>query len=142
MKHIIYFCAIFLIPFSKTFAGGDTVTTKSGLKYVVKKKGTGEKAYEGAKVKVHYRGKFTDGKQFDSSYDVGRPIQFVLGTKEVIAGWDEGVLLMSEGEEAVLVIPGNLGYGKRGVKDNQRPGTYLIPPDATLIFEIHLVKVK
>ncbi|GAL84533.1 peptidyl-prolyl cis-trans isomerase [Sporocytophaga myxococcoides] len=141
MKHLIFFWAIFLIPFSKTFAEGDTITTKSGLKYVVKKRGTGEKAYAGAKVKVHYKGKFTDGKQFESSYD-GKPFQFVLGTKEVIPGWDEGVLLMSEGEEGVLIIPGNLGYGKKGVKDDEHPGKYLIPPNATLIFEMHLLKVK
>ncbi len=142
MKHIIYFCFLFLLTLNSAFAEGDTITTKSGLKYVVKKKGTGKKAYAGAKVKVHYRGKFTDGKQFDSSYDSGGPFQFVLGNKEVIPGWDEGVLLMSEGEEGVLIVPGNLGYGKKGVKDDEHPGAYVIPPNATLIFEMHLIKVK
>lgn len=142
MKHIIYICLVFLLTMSNAFAEGDTITTKSGLKYVMKKKGTGKKAYAGAKVKVHYRGKFVDGKQFDSSYDAGSPFQFVLGNKEVIPGWDEGVLLMSEGEEGVLIVPGNLGYGKKGVKDDEHPGSYIIQPNATLIFEMHLVKVK
>lgn len=141
MKHFIYLWAILLIPFSKAFADGDTITTESGLKYVVKKKGTGKKTYAGAKVKVHYKGMLTNGKQFDSSYD-SKPFKFVLGNKEVIPGWDEGVLLMSEGEEGVLIIPGNLGYGKKGVKDDERPGAYLIPPNATLIFEMYLLKVK
>ena len=141
MKHFIYLWAILLIPFSKTFAEGDTITTESGLKYVVKKKGSGKKTYAGAKVKVHYKGMLTNGKLFDSSYD-SKPFQFVLGNKEVIPGWDEGVLLMSEGEEGVLIIPGNLGYGKKGVKDDERPGAYLIPPNATLIFELNLLKVK
>jgi len=141
MKHLLYCCLFLLLPFTQVKAEGDTITTKSGLKYVVTKKGTGKKAYQGAKVKVHYKGTFTDGKQFDSSFD-GKPFQFVVGNKEVIPGWDEGVLLMSEGEEGVLIVPGNLGYGKKGVKDDEHPGRYIIPPNATLIFEIQLSKVK
>lgn len=142
MKQLIYFCFIFFISYSKAFAQGDTITTESGLKYVLLKKGKGKKAYKGAEVKVHYVGTLADGKKFDSSYDYGKPYKFIVGNKDVIPGWDEGVLLMSEGEKGVLIVPSNMGYGKKGVKDEDHPGSYAIPPNSTLVFEMYLVKVK
>jgi FKBP-type peptidyl-prolyl cis-trans isomerase len=117
----------------------DTVTTSTGLKYVRLKEGNGVALKKGQKVKVFYTGKLTNGKKFDSN--VGdKPFQFKLGTGEVIPGWDEGVMLMSPGEKGVIVVPSELGYGREGVKNPENEKKYIIPPDATLIFEIEVVK--
>ncbi|CAK4085752.1 unnamed protein product [Aphanomyces euteiches] len=93
--------------------------------------GNGEKPRTGQNCVMHYTGKLEDGTVFDSSYKKNRPFQFPLGVGRVIRGWDEGVAQMSKGEKAVLTISGDYGYGARGV-----PG--VIPPNATLIFEVHL----
>jgi peptidylprolyl isomerase/FKBP-type peptidyl-prolyl cis-trans isomerase FkpA len=96
--------------------------------------GTGAEAVAGKQVSVHYTGKLTDGKQFDSS--VGRaPFGFQLGAGQVIKGWDQGVAGMKVGGQRRLTIPSDLAYGKRGF-----PGA--IPPDATLVFEVELLDVK
>ncbi len=108
--------------------------TKSGLTYNETKVGKGNSPKKGKIVSVHYRGTLeSTGKQFDSSYDRGTPLQFVLGQGQVIKGWDEGIALMKEGGEATLIIPSELGYGPRGAGG-------VIPPNATLIFEVTLVK--
>lgn len=111
------------------------VTTASGLKYDVIAPGTGTEATTGKVVSVHYTGWLEDGTKFDSSRDRGQPFDFVLGRGQVIKGWDEGVSGMKEGEKRKLYIPSDLGYGTRGV-----PG--VIPPNATLIFDVELLDVK
>ena len=110
---------------------GVTVTA-SGLQYRVLEEGTGYKPGPRDKVKVHYAGRLVNGKEFDSSYKRGQPIEFPLNA--VIGGWSEGVQLMQEGAKYEFVIPSQLGYGARGA-----PGA--IPPNATLIFDVELIKV-
>jgi FKBP-type peptidyl-prolyl cis-trans isomerase len=112
------------------------VTTKSGLKYEELKEGTGQEALAGDTVEVHYTGWLTDGTKFDSSVDRGQPFGFKLGAGKVIKGWDEGVAGMKVGSKRKLTIPPDLAYGKRGA------GNGLIPPDAQLIFEVELLRIK
>ncbi len=111
------------------------VTTPSGLKYEDLKVGAGAEAKAGQAVSVHYTGWLTDGKKFDSSKDRGQPFQFALGAGQVIKGWDEGVQGMKIGGTRKLTIPPGLGYGTRGAGN-------VIPPNATLIFEVELLGVK
>lgn len=111
--------------------GIKTITTPTGLKYVKTKEGNGEKPQVGTMVKVHYTGKLLDGTVFDSSVTRNEPFRFVLGVGQVIPGWDEGLQLMSKGEEAVLYIPYYLAYGNTGSGP--------IPPFATLIFEVEMI---
>src|SRR5262245_24308555 len=114
-------------------------TTKSGLKYVDQKVGTGDVAMKGNTVSVHYTGwLYVDGKRgakFDSSLDRNMPFQFRLGAREVIPGWDEGVEGMKIGGKRELIIPPDLGYGARGAGG-------VIPPNATLDVEVELLKVS
>jgi FKBP-type peptidyl-prolyl cis-trans isomerase len=114
---------------------GKATTTTSGLEYWEIKKGSGKLAQKGKKVSVHYTGWLTDGKEFDSSRDAGEPIQFNLGTGEVIKGWDEGIAGMKVGGRRQLRIPPALGYGARGFGSS-------IPPNATLVFDVELMGVK
>jgi len=120
------------------FVQENAKTTKSGLKYVDIKVGTGEEAIKGAKVTVHYTGwLYVNGKRgnkFDSSVDSGRPFEFTLGAGQVIKGWDEGVAGMKVGGKRELFIPPDLAYGSRGAAG-------VIPPNATLDFEVQLLKV-
>jgi len=109
--------------------------TDSGLEYNEVKRGKGAQAEAGKTVSVHYEGKFQDGKVFDSSYERGAPIEFELGLGQVIKGWDEGIALMKVGGIAQLIIPSHLGYGERGAGG-------IIPPNATLVFEVELVAVN
>ncbi len=109
--------------------------TDSGLEYVEEKAGTGAQAQAGKTVKVHYTGKFPDGKVFDSSIPRGEPLEFVLGAGRVIKGWDEGIALMKVGGKAVLTVPPQLAYGERGAGG-------VIPPNATLVFDVELAEVK
>lgn len=109
--------------------------TNTGLRYKIEEKGNGAKAEKGKTVAVHYKGMLTDGTVFDSSYKRKQPIEFPLGMGHVIAGWDEGISLLQEGGQARLVIPSHLGYGAQGAGG-------VIPPNATLVFDVELVKVK
>ena len=119
----------------KAKVAAKTITTASGLKYQVLKKGTGETAKDGQTVSVHYTGWLTNGTKFDSSVDRGQPFQFALGAGQVIKGWDEGVAGMKVGEKRKLTIPANLGYGDRGAGG-------VIPPGATLVFDVELLGVQ
>jgi FKBP-type peptidyl-prolyl cis-trans isomerase len=111
------------------------VTTKSGLKYLDEKVGTGAEAKAGDAVSVHYTGTLKNGKKFDSSRDRKEPFTFNLGAGQVIKGWDEGVAGMKVGGKRKLIIPSELAYGKRGAGN-------VIPPDAELTFEVELLEIK
>lgn len=119
----------------ETLKAGMT-TTASGLLYKITKSNPEGKAPKaGDIVAVHYAGKLTNGKEFDNSFKRGEPIEFSVGIGQVIKGWDEGILLLKEGEAATLLIPSELGYGAKGAGG-------VIPPNAWLMFEVELVKVK
>ena len=107
--------------------------TASGLYYTITKEGEGEHPPKGANVSVHYKGTLVDGTVFDSSYQRDQPIEFSVGVGQVIPGWDEGILLLNKGAAARFVIPSHLGYGAKGAGG-------VIPADATLIFEVELIK--
>ena len=107
--------------------------TVSGLYYTITKEGEGEHPPKGANVSVHYKGTLVDGTVFDSSYQRDQPIEFSVGVGQVIPGWDEGILLLNKGAAARFVIPSHLGYGAQGAGG-------VIPADATLIFEVELIK--
>jgi peptidylprolyl isomerase len=116
------------------------VTTASGLKIIDAKVGTGAVPKAGQTAVVHYTGWLYEngakGKKFDSSVDRGQPFEFPLGQGRVIKGWDEGVASMKVGGTRTLIIPASLGYGERGA------GGGVIPPNATLIFDVQLLGVK
>lgn len=99
------------------------------------KKGSGAEAVKGSKVTVHYTGRLTDGKEFDSSVGRGKPFSFMLGVGQVIKGWDEGVAGMKVGGKRKLTIPSEMGYGSRGAGG-------VIPPNATLVFDVELLSVE
>jgi len=109
--------------------------TESGLRYQFINKGNGKKAEIGKTVSVHYSGQLENGKIFDNSYSRKKPIEFPLGQGHVIEGWDEGIALLQVGDKARFVIPSHLGYGARGAGG-------VIPPNATLIFDVELMDVK
>ena len=109
--------------------------TASGLEYEDVRVGSGTEASAGKTVEVHYTGWLTDGKKFDSSRDRGEPFAFRLGAGQVIKGWDEGVAGMKIGGQRKLTIPPQLGYGPRGVGG-------VIPPNATLVFDVELLGVR
>ena len=117
----------------KVAAGFDK--TNSGLRYKILKKGSGKKAQKGNTVSVHYEGSLTNGQVFDSSYKRNQPIDFQLGIGQVIPGWDEGISLLKVGDKARFVIPSELGYGSAGAGG-------VIPPNATLIFDVELMETK
>ena len=109
--------------------------TESGLYYKIIQKGDGVKPTSGQTVSVHYKGMLPEGTTFDSSYDRGTPIDFPVGMGHVIAGWDEGIMLLNKGDKARFVIPSDLGYGAQGAGG-------VIPPNATLIFDVELMDIK
>lgn len=118
----------------KLSAGFDK--TASGLRYQIIQKGdSAVKASKGQTVSVHYKGQLPDGTVFDSSYKRNQPIDFALGVGQVIPGWDEGIGLLNVGDKARFVIPSELAYGTRGAGG-------VIPPNATLVFDVELVSVK
>ncbi|MDG2275902.1 MAG: peptidylprolyl isomerase, partial [Flavobacteriaceae bacterium] len=109
--------------------------TTSGLRYKILQNGDGKQAIKGANVSVHYKGQLLDGTVFDSSYKRKQPIEFPVGVGQVIAGWDEAILLLKVGDKARFVIPSSLAYGESGAGG-------VIPPNATLIFDVELMDVK
>lgn len=139
MKFALSILWVFLVTGTFAQSEGDSSTTEnwqtsfSGVKYLVLKEGDGKEAYANRRITVRYKGWLQDGTVFDSSGTAG--FTFVLGRGEVIKGWDEGIRLMNEGAIYRFVIPPNLAYGRKGVPD-------VIPPDATLIFEVELLKVE
>lgn len=120
---------------SPTATPSGTITPSMELKIEDERVGTGAEAVAGRKITVNYSGTLLDGIKFDSSYDRGTPFVFTLGAGEVIAGWDKGFAGMKVGGKRKLTIPPNLGYGAAGAGA-------LIPPNATLIFEVELLKVE
>jgi FKBP-type peptidyl-prolyl cis-trans isomerase len=139
MRHILTLTTLVLIATIAAAGQAKMTTTKSGLKYIDQKVGSGDVAMKGNTVSVHYTGWFyTEGKRgmkFDSSLDRNMPFEFKLGARQVIPGWDEGVEGMKVGGKRELIIPPDLGYGPRGM-----PG--IIPPNSTLNFEVELLKVS
>jgi peptidylprolyl isomerase len=116
--------------------GKDTITTASGLKYVmVKENKAGDKVEVGSKASVHYSGYFKDGKMFDSSVERGQPFSLKVGVGQVIQGWDEGIALLHKGEKAKFIIPYQLAYGEEG-----RPP--VIPAKSDLIFDVEIMDVQ
>lgn len=113
---------------------GKIVTTASGLKYVDVVIGKGASPTAGKTVKVHYTGTLENGRKFDSSLDRNEPLSFTIGVGQVIKGWDEGVMTMKVGGKRKLIIPSKLGYGTRGAGG-------VIPPNATLLFDVELIDV-
>ena len=113
----------------------EEILLESGLRYLEHIKGKGELTKSGNIVIVHYSGFLSDGTKFDSSHDRGRPFNFTLGENRVIKGWEEGLLNMKKGAKRTLIVPPELGYGQRGAGG-------VIPPNATLIFEVELVDFK
>lgn len=109
-------------------------TTPSGLRYIDVKSGEGAAAKEGETAVVHYTGWLVSGKKFDSSKDRNQPFSFVIGARQVIKGWDEGVAGMKPGGIRKLIVTPELGYGDRGIGP--------IPPNSTLIFEVELLKTE
>ena len=118
---------------------GNAMTTPSGLQIVDTTVGTGASPRTGQTCVMHYTGWLSEGgkkgKKFDSSVDRGQPFEFPIGMKRVIAGWDEGVATMKVGGKRTLIIPPDLGYGARGAGG-------VIPPNATLIFDVELLGVR
>ncbi|MBD2133493.1 MAG: FKBP-type peptidyl-prolyl cis-trans isomerase [Sphaerospermopsis kisseleviana] len=121
---------------SNIMSDANVVTTSSGLQYIELAKGDGEATpQKGQTVVVHYTGTLENGKKFDSSRDRGQPFSFKIGIGQVIKGWDEGLSTMKVGDRRQLIIPSELGYGARGAGG-------VIPPNATLIFDVELLDIK
>lgn len=127
---------LFVVPaYAAKTKGNKMITTDSGLTYLDVVVGNGAAPVAGKQVKVHYTGTLENGTKFDSSVDRKQPFSFIIGVGQVIKGWDEGVMSMKVGGKRKLVIPANLGYGARGAGG-------VIPPNATLLFDVELLEVQ
>ncbi|WP_264050853.1 FKBP-type peptidyl-prolyl cis-trans isomerase [Methylobacterium flocculans] len=139
MRRPLYALTGALILAMTASASAETITTPSGLQYRDEVVGTGAEPKAGQKVSVHYTGWLDEGgkpgKKFDSSRDRGTPFTFTLGAGQVIAGWDTGVATMKVGGKRTLIIPPDQGYGPRGAGG-------VIPPNATLIFDVELLGAR
>jgi peptidylprolyl isomerase len=138
IAYLVYQAFVPEAPAAETPAAapaGDFITTASGLQYQEIVVGEGQEAATGNRVQVHYTGRLEDGTQFDTSRDRGQPFEFTLGAGRVIQGWDEGIAGMREGGQRTLIIPPELGYGESGFPP-------VIPPNATLIFDVELIEVN
>lgn len=124
-----------LIASNTVMSDANVVTNPSGLKYVELEEGTGPTPERGQTVVVHYTGTLENGKKFDSSRDRNSPFEFKIGIGQVIKGWDEGLSTMKAGGRRQLIIPPELGYGSRGAGG-------VIPPNATLLFDVELIAIK
>ncbi|XP_034117197.1 peptidyl-prolyl cis-trans isomerase FKBP2 [Drosophila albomicans] len=129
VQHLLLVCALF-----GTALANDTPKVKIGVKKRVEN--CTKKAKSGDLIHVHYKGSLQDGTEFDSSYGRGKPFSFSLGARQVIKGWDQGLLGMCEGERRTLTIPPELGYGASGA------GGGKIPPNAVLVFDVEMVKIE
>ena len=127
--------SLLAVPVFAAKDAAKTVTTASGLKYIDQVVGKGASPVKGKQVKVHYTGTLENGKKFDSSVDRKEPFVFVIGMGQVIPGWDEGVMSMKAGGKRKLIVPAKLGYGAAGAGG-------VIPPNATLIFDVELLSVQ
>ncbi len=134
-KYIVLNLIVIFIFISCNSKSEELVFTDSGLKYIDLVVGDGDVPKVGQRVTVHYTGWLEDGKKFDSSYDRNTPLEFTVGVGEMIRGFDEGIISMKEGGKRKLFIPSNLAYGSNGI-----PG--VIPPDATIIFEVELLDIQ
>ncbi len=123
-----------LVPEKFDVVYPDTIETDSGLKVYIVEKGTGTSPVQGDLLTVHYSGYLEDGSLFDSSVQREIPLRFVLGTGQVLRGWDEAFMLLNKGSKARMVLPPHLGYGERGSGP--------IPPGATLIFDVELIEIN
>ncbi|UPL49562.1 FKBP-type peptidyl-prolyl cis-trans isomerase [Hymenobacter sublimis] len=118
------------------------ITTPSGLRYLIRQPGSGPAARAGEKVTVHYTGFLMDGHIFDASVKQGGPLKVRAGRGEVVPGWDEVLLLLPQGSRARVWVPAALGYGPEGRPDPDNEERYLIPPNADLVFELEVLKIK
>lgn len=123
------------LPGAADCAEGREIVRESGLRWIEIACGDGEVSVDGAAVTVNYEGRLGDGRVFDSSRWTGRPFEFVVGAKQVIEGWDEGIRGMREGGTRRLVVPPDLAYGANGFAG-------VVPPNATLTFDIELLEVR
>ncbi len=137
---IVFFLFLSLLSVS-LYAQQDTLYCESGLKYVRIKSGDGKKPLDGQRVKVSYTGKLLNGEIFEKLED-GDSFFFKIGDPTIIKGWSEGFKLMQQGEKGIFIIPPFLAYGSKGVKDPFGEKEYMIPPNATLIYEVELVNIK
>jgi len=131
----LLFVIAMISPFPLAASGEDYTTTASGLRYLDLVEGKGAHPKKGQTIVVHYTGWLKDGTKFDSSLDRHDPLSFRIGVGQVIRGWDEGLLTMRVGGKRRLIIPPKLGYGARGAGG-------AIPPNATLVFEVELLKLR
>ncbi|GJE26068.1 FKBP-type peptidyl-prolyl cis-trans isomerase [Methylobacterium organophilum] len=139
MRSFLSLTGALVLAMTASASAAEPVKLPSGLSYTDEVVGTGPAPQAGQKVTVHYTGWLDQGgqkgKKFDSSRDRGQPFTFTIGAGQVIQGWDEGVASMKTGGRRILVIPPELGYGPRGAGG-------VIPPNATLIFDVELIGAK